>query len=98
MTVRLGDYDVGSANDVPQFPEFEVAVAQVIVHPEYNSNTLANDVALLQLRRPVNRQQFRHISPACIPTQGQQFNGQRSAVFSTVFLRPEVEKPPVALR
>lgn len=80
LTVRLGDYDVGTANDVPQFPEYESRVAQVIVHPQYNSQTLANNVALLQLRRPVNTRRFQHVTPACIPAQGQQFNGQRCFV------------------
>ncbi|XP_018007339.1 phenoloxidase-activating factor 2-like [Hyalella azteca] len=80
LEVRLGDYDVSQANDIPQFPPFASPVANVIVHPNYNPQTLANDVALLRLAQPVNRQQYRHITPACLPSPGQSFAGQRCFV------------------
>ena len=74
LTVRLGDYDVGDPNDVAHF---EVPVSQVVVHPHFNPQTLANDVALLRLAQPVPLQQYTHITPACLPSPGQLFDGQR---------------------
>ncbi|KAF2352293.1 Serine proteases trypsin domain [Trinorchestia longiramus] len=77
LTVRLGDYDVSRANDVPQYPHYEVPVIDVLIHPNYNRGSLANDVALLQLAQPVNLQQYPHIAPAFLPNQGESFTGQR---------------------
>lgn len=77
LMVRLGDYDVANPNDVNHF---EVPVVQTIIHPRFNAQTLANDVALLRLAQPVPWHQFPHIAPACLPAQGQIFDGQRCFV------------------
>ena len=77
LSVRLGDYDVGTANEHSQYPHYEVKVSRVVVHPHFNKATLANDVALLKLSQPINLQQYSHVTPACIPNDKQLFTGQR---------------------
>uniref|UniRef100_A0A182NF46 Peptidase S1 domain-containing protein n=1 Tax=Anopheles dirus TaxID=7168 RepID=A0A182NF46_9DIPT len=39
-----------------------VQIQRVIIHPKYNSTTLANDIALIELYRPVT-----HVDPVCLP-------------------------------
>lgn len=77
MKVRLGDYDLTQAVDHPNYPHLEVGVKNVIIHPNFNSKSLVNDVGLLELDRPVPVQQYPHIGLACLPNQGQKFEGQR---------------------
>lgn len=45
--VRLGDMNLSTKDDDDGVQEFEVA--DVIPHPEYNSSTLYNDIALIRL-------------------------------------------------
>jgi len=79
LIVRLGDYDVGDPNDVKHY---ESSVSQVIIHPQFNRQNLANDVALVRLAQPVPLSQYTHITPACLPSPGQLFEGQRYELFS----------------
>ncbi|XP_066989109.1 phenoloxidase-activating factor 2-like isoform X2 [Macrobrachium rosenbergii] len=76
IKVRLGELDVKSPQDHPQYPHVEVIVDNVIIHPNFNSQNLANDVALLHLSRPVDLGKYPHIGTACLPEQGQVFYGQ----------------------
>lgn len=78
MKVRLGDYDLASPVDNPNYPHIEVGIARVVIHPNFNSKSLLNDVALLELERPVPVQQYDHIGLACLPSQAQKFEGQRT--------------------
>lgn len=73
VKVRLGEHDVRSPQDHPQLPHLEVPVDRVVIHPQYNARSLANDVALLHLAQPVNTNAFPHIRTACLPEQGQLF-------------------------
>ncbi|XP_068228441.1 phenoloxidase-activating factor 2-like [Palaemon carinicauda] len=73
IIVRLGEHNVRSQQDHPQYPHLEVLVDRVIVHSRYNARTLANDIALLHLAQPVNTNAFPHIGTACLPEQGQLF-------------------------
>lgn len=82
LKVRLGDYDLSQPQDHPDFPHLELAVTNVIIHPGFNSETLVNDVALLQLESSVPVNQYPHIGLACLPEQRQKFEGQSQCFVS----------------
>ncbi|ESO83964.1 hypothetical protein LOTGIDRAFT_184009 [Lottia gigantea] len=46
-----------------------IGLADIIIHPQYNSHTSYNDIALLRLKQPVNMTS--RISTICLPTQPQ---------------------------
>lgn len=77
LKIRIGDFDVSRADENPQFPHVEVAVQQIIIHPQFDPSKLSNDVALLRLSRPVDRRNSPHIERVCLPDQGQTFSPQR---------------------
>lgn len=54
--VDLGRYYKDQGNSV-----LRVRVAQVHIYPTYNSVTLANDIALLQLQSKIDLQKYKHI-------------------------------------
>jgi len=44
----------------------DIPVAKTTLHPSYNSDTSANDIAILKLQKPL---QFnRYVQPACLPS------------------------------
>ncbi|XP_075993694.1 vitamin K-dependent protein C [Genypterus blacodes] len=59
--VRLGDYERYRAEGT----EATLPVAEVFKHPNYNSRTVDNDIALLRLETPAPFSE--HIVPACLP-------------------------------
>ena len=44
-----------------------IRVAQVVIHPQYNDNTLDYDLALVQIRRPAKLSRFVHT--ICLPNE-----------------------------
>ena len=55
----LGEHNIGDE-------EYNrVDVAEILDHPDYNSDTLDNDYAILRLANPVNF--TNEVSPACLP-------------------------------
>lgn len=66
MTVDLGLQSLtSSANVVSR------SAAQIIVHPDYNSNTNDNDVALVQLSSAVTFTNY--VRPVCLAADGSVF-------------------------
>lgn len=63
--VRLGVLDLTVNPLVEDCPE-DFQVTEIIQHPEYNSATFFNDIALLRLDRRVEFNPF--IRPACLPS------------------------------
>ncbi|CAL8364258.1 unnamed protein product [Lota lota] len=53
------------------------SVQRIIVHEDYNTDTDANDVALLRLRSPLTFTQ--DVRPACLPNVGVNLNPERQA-------------------
>jgi len=53
-------------------------VSEIILHPDYNWDKSANDIALVKLTSGVDLNRY---SPACLPQQGQTFTGQRGWVY-----------------
>ncbi|PKH03746.1 hypothetical protein CXF72_04735 [Psychromonas sp. MB-3u-54] len=57
LTATVGEYDL---NSIPVTPA--IGIQQLYIHPDYNSSTSVNDIALLKLASSVNYPNF--ISPA----------------------------------
>ncbi|XP_043935470.1 chymotrypsinogen A-like [Protopterus annectens] len=58
--IVLGEHDRGSSDE----PIFVASVAKVITHPNWNSNTINNDITLIKLSSPVTFTD--RISPVCL--------------------------------
>uniref|UniRef100_A0A3B3IAA1 Peptidase S1 domain-containing protein n=1 Tax=Oryzias latipes TaxID=8090 RepID=A0A3B3IAA1_ORYLA len=69
VVVYLGETEINnSPNSVSR------TVSRIIVHPNYNSDTHNNDVALLKMASSVTFTDY--ISPVCLAAQGSDFPGQ----------------------
>lgn len=66
LYVRAGEHDLMSEEG----PEQQVRVEQVFKHPEYDPETVDNDIALLRLRRPFKMSKF--VATACLPDADKQ--------------------------
>lgn len=90
LKVRLGEWDV--QRDDEFYPFVERNIAEIIIHPEFQQTSLANDIALLKMdlslmantgNQDLNGQlapqdnQFPHIAPACLPRPNENFDNQR---------------------
>jgi secreted trypsin-like serine protease len=58
---------------VRKFPVLQMLADTVIVHPNYDSKTLENDLALIKLKRPVPYRE--DIQPICLPNLDEDFTG-----------------------
>ena len=67
LKVRLGEYDVSVTTEQLAYEELDVS--NVIVHPQFNNLSLANDIALVRFSKPARRRP--HIDVACMPHPGQ---------------------------
>jgi len=63
--VRIGDLNINSDDDDAS-PE-NIAVQQIIIHPNYNGNKKSNDIALIKLARDAKLDEYKR--PACLPSQ-----------------------------
>ncbi|XP_042352898.1 vitamin K-dependent protein C [Plectropomus leopardus] len=63
VSVRLGDYE----RHRDEGTEVTLSVIKTFKHPNYNSRTVDNDIALLRLQGPAPFSQY--IVPACLPTR-----------------------------
>jgi plasma kallikrein len=61
--VRFGEWDTQTTKE--RWPYQERLVNSIISHPQYSSKSLANDVALLVLERPIDPAS--HINVVCLP-------------------------------
>ncbi|XP_061097082.1 vitamin K-dependent protein C [Conger conger] len=64
FSVRLGDYERFKFEGT----ELTVAVDKAVSHPDYNTETVDNDIALLRLKDAAHYSPF--IVPACLPDRG----------------------------
>lgn len=65
LKVRLGEWDV--SRDDEFYPFHEANVRELVVHPEFQSHSLVNDIALLRIDAPVDATHMPHIGAACLP-------------------------------
>uniref|UniRef100_A0A8C9SUC1 Vitamin K-dependent protein C n=1 Tax=Scleropages formosus TaxID=113540 RepID=A0A8C9SUC1_SCLFO len=63
VSVRLGDYERFKA----ECTEVTVSVSEAVIHPDYDTVTVDNDIALLHLASPVQFSTF--IVPVCLPSR-----------------------------
>ena len=67
-------FDVSGSDDNSQDSLRKVvAVTRVIRHPNYNPQTVENDITLLKLAESVDITVY---TPACLPTAGTDYTGQ----------------------
>nr|XP_012232032.1 PREDICTED: proclotting enzyme isoform X2 [Linepithema humile] len=79
FTVRLGDIDL-ERDDEPSSPE-TYTVKQIHAHPSFSRVGFYNDIAVLELTRPVRRSPY--VVPVCLPQarhRGEPFAGARPTV------------------
>lgn len=62
LFIRAGEHDLLSEEGSEQ----EVRVAEIFVHPDYDAETVDNDIALLRLRTPLKLNKY--VAPACLPS------------------------------
>lgn len=73
LTLALGDHDLSTETETNHV---NVGVKQIIMHADYDTHTMDNDVALLQMARKVEFSQT--IAPICLPYkfQDDDFHGK----------------------
>ncbi|XP_076175285.1 proclotting enzyme isoform X2 [Ptiloglossa arizonensis] len=79
FTVRLGDIDL-ERDDEPSAPE-TYAVKQIHAHPKFSRVGFYNDIAVLELTRPVRKSPY--VIPICMPQsryRNERFAGARPTV------------------
>ncbi|KAG7213775.1 hypothetical protein KM043_002996 [Ampulex compressa] len=79
FTVRLGDIDL-ERDDEPSSPA-TYAVKEIHAHPKFSRVGFYNDIAVLELTRPVRRSPY--VLPICLPQarhRGEAFAGARPTV------------------
>lgn len=65
LFVRVGDWDLSGVGEM--FPSYDVEVQSVIVHEEFYAGNLQNDIALLQLKFPLDFSAMPHVGTICLP-------------------------------
>uniref|UniRef100_A0A2R5L875 Putative trypsin n=1 Tax=Ornithodoros turicata TaxID=34597 RepID=A0A2R5L875_9ACAR len=76
LKVRLGEWDTQSMKEFYQHDDYEVG--NIYIHPRFRNSSLWNDIALLELTRPVVFAP--HISPICLPQAQDAFEGHKCVV------------------
>lgn len=74
ISVRLLEHDRKMSN----FLKIDRNVVNITTHPKYNSRTYDNDIAIIQLDKPVEMTELLH--PVCMPTPGKSFRGENAIV------------------
>jgi len=77
VRVDLGQHDLYSATEAVLVRK---DVAEVQIHPDWNSRTVSHDLALLRLDIPVDFSEVSHVRPICIPTGSRNFEGYSAKV------------------
>jgi len=66
--VRLGEHDWTSQGERESKPELEIAVEDVIIHPQYKKRAEFDfDFAILKLERPIDFSAYSWLRPVCLP-------------------------------
>jgi hypothetical protein len=73
-SVKIGEWDLKKDpecfDDEPEHcapSPIDLKVAQWMVHPQYDQNTLYHDIAILRLEKPVKFNEF--VKPICLPLE-----------------------------
>uniref|UniRef100_A0A4Y0BV36 Peptidase S1 domain-containing protein n=1 Tax=Anopheles funestus TaxID=62324 RepID=A0A4Y0BV36_ANOFN len=73
FVARFGEWDYNQ--EINALPKQNIDIENIIVHPEYVSKGLRNDIALARLKRNVLYDA--HIRPICLPGPNDLFDGQQ---------------------
>ena len=65
LMVRVGDWDLKATREM--FPSYDVQVSRVIVHQEFYAGDLHNDIAMLELKHPLDFSLMPHVGTICLP-------------------------------
>jgi len=76
-SIMLGEHDIMGIDDQDTNRK-KVKVEKGISHPDHNSTTFTNDIALLKLAEDVDLSVH---TPACLPKSGKDFTGQMGSVY-----------------
>ncbi|XP_067626641.1 trypsin-1-like [Eurosta solidaginis] len=74
ISARLLEHDRKMSN----FLKIDRNVMNIMTHPKYNPRTYDNDIAIMQLDKPVELTELLH--PVCMPTPGKSFEGETAIV------------------
>ena len=77
IRVDLGQHDLFSATEAVLVRKY---LSEVHIHPDWDSQTISNDVALLKLDKPLDFSQVSHVRPICLPTGSENFEGSAAKV------------------
>lgn len=72
----MGEWDSISTEEI--YPFVDHKVSSIDLHPEFNSRSLYNDLALMFLEKPVGK--YPHIGTVCLPEQNYNFDNKRCFV------------------
>lgn len=72
LKAHLGEWNLYSTSG-EIFPAVERSITRIFIHSGYNPGTYLNDIALLQMNRPVDTTKTPHITPACLPKHSYKF-------------------------
>jgi hypothetical protein len=72
LIVRVGEYDASGFNPPETVKHQEYTVSRFLMHPEFNTRRLSNDIAILYTQKPI--QLSNNVNTACLPSCRDQFN------------------------
>lgn len=73
LKVRVGEWDASGSNDLERQNHIEYSVNSSLIHKDYNSRRLNNDIALLTLNSFIDLSNP-YINTACLPSCRDQFD------------------------
>jgi len=77
LLVELGEYDISGPSEFMSTKEHKVK--RVVIHKDYKAPTFENDIAILELETPIERQP--HVVPICMPKDdNEEFLGRMGIV------------------
>ena len=68
VSVRIGDTSFDSDMEVEG--AVTIGVEEILNHPEYDTDTLENDISILVLEEKISLTEYPNIKPACLPEKG----------------------------
>ena len=77
IRVVLGEHD-NSFSGEETIPRIVREVSEIIIHPEYNTSILINDIALIKVAQAIDLSVY---TPACLPVDGTSFVGKMAWVY-----------------
>ena len=82
IRIVLGEHDTSSTTE-SIIPRKVIQVTKYITHPDYNTQTSDNDIAMIKLAEAVDLNVY---TPACLANTGDDFVGKQAWVYGESFL------------